>query len=200
MDNDRRIYLILCDDRYEYQKILDKYKIYGDCEIVLKDISRKRFYNKVKNLRKIKCEVTYKEGIKVIPDLWLWCNDYEINQSFNKEKQLLHELYDEIRWKEYNSKLYNIVYKYYKDEIMIKYEMMKVYKLVRKLRDLKLGIPYILRLIEFLFEERNNQREYNIYEAIHIFEKMNDCLYNNFTKSSNKMLIKNKIAYEKLAN
>jgi hypothetical protein len=166
IEHERVYYLILCKNKFEFDKILKKYKIYDCCSLVYDGVSRKKFYNEVKNIRHTKYEITLENGINIIPDLWLWCNTYEINLEYENQEKIIHELFDETRWKKYNLYLKDLVRNYYKDELLFKYQMIKAYKLIRKLMKLKIEIRYTFRLLDFLYSEREEGREYNVYEAI----------------------------------
>jgi hypothetical protein len=162
----------MCDSGHEYQRILDKYKLINyDCKYVTKGISKKYLYNRYKNLRHTKYQVTYKKGVQIIPDFWFWCNEYEIEKNYIVEKKETKKMYDEIRWKQYNISLHKIVSSYYKDNLMFKYEMAKTFKLFRELKVIY-DVGNTFRLIEFLLSERDNGREYNVYEAIKEYNKI----------------------------
>lgn len=202
-----KFYFIVCDGGHEYQRILDKYKIMNyDCKYVTKGISKKYLYNRYKNLRHTKYQITYKKGIKIIPDFWLWCNEDEIERKYIIEKKKTNELFDEIRWKQYNNSLHKIVSIYYEDNLIFKYEMAKIFKLFRELKGIY-DVGNVFRLIEFLLSERDKGREYNVYEAIKEYNTIITEIpktvqkgENEFKESSNKMLNKNIEAYKKLAN
>lgn len=178
-----KVYLVLCEGGHEYNRIMEKHKLnIDDCILIYKYKDISKMYEGLLKLKYPKYEATY-QNVTLIPDLWLWTHKKKIICEYEKEQIATSKLFDSIRWKNYNKELHKIVNIYVNDNILIKYEMIKTYKMFRKLLLAGVNVANCFKMIDFFYSESDNDRLYNMDEILDRYIQ----LFNSFKPSTSPL-------------
>lgn len=161
---DKRLYLVQCEAKEEFEQIIMKHSLPVDeCVMVYKD--KHKIYERLMKQKCPKFEVNEK-CVKMIKDLWTWCYASKVLRDYETEKMITKGIYDPIRWKEYNKTLHGIVGNYYDGDICIKYEMIKTYRLFRKMLLAGVDIGNCMKMIEFFYNEKERGNLYAVDDVL----------------------------------
>lgn len=167
-------YLIIANTERMYDIIRNKYQLVSKTtRMINENTDKTKLYNMLIGECGTYYEVTSKEGVKLIPDIWIWCNQDMIRMNHNTLCSKYLKKWNNYRFSHMKYKFSSIIKTYVNnDKLIFMLEFEDMVLLAEKLIDNhKFEVSNAIKAVEYIYQKgMNNER----YEIKNVSENLED--------------------------